>query len=161
LRDPFLLDVALQAGQLVVPQWVMLPVHIGRIEIHNCQRPVDGVCLGQLRMHGQNGTIMPCSATVVDLEGRTLIRLEDYQLKVLGRKMTNPTADELAHPEERDERILVGQAAHWANVFGVRAPQLALSRIADLSGMPREERRRLETPLVSRALETIQRGGKQ
>jgi enediyne polyketide synthase len=155
LCDPFLFDVALQAGQLVVPQWVMLPVHIGLLEIHMGAGRPDGLCRGELQMHGQHGSIMPCSASIVDGQGRTLLRLVDYQLKVLGRKMSNPTANELANPSARDEQLLHAQTEHWARALGVRAPQLTLGRIANLAQMPREERHLHQKQLVNRAMSAL------
>jgi NADP-dependent 3-hydroxy acid dehydrogenase YdfG len=150
LSDPFVFDAALQAGQLVAPQWVMLPVHIGRVEIDACDRPLHGTCRGRLKMHEQKGAIMPCSATVVDGDGRVVLRLEDYQVKVLGRKMSNPTANELGNPEARDQRVLSSQTESWAQRFGVRAPAIAVARMAGVFGAAVDRQPQHEPRMASR-----------
>jgi NAD(P)-dependent dehydrogenase (short-subunit alcohol dehydrogenase family)/acyl-CoA thioesterase FadM len=152
LGDPFFRDVLLQAGQVTIPREVCLPIRIERIERYagGGEAPSRFVFAPSKVRHGQE-YVAEIFAT--DGEGRVLEKLTGYWLRILEERPNNPTAEELAHPEGRDERIL--RRALEAVLPADGLPSIQLAHLAGLHALPRPERREREQPVIEKALHEL------
>ncbi|HTU19273.1 MAG TPA: SDR family NAD(P)-dependent oxidoreductase [Gemmataceae bacterium] len=152
LGDPFFRDVMLQAGQVTIPREVCLPIRIERIErfVGSDKTPHRFVFAPFKVRHGQE-YVAEIFAT--DEEGRVLEKLTGYWLRILEERPDNPTAEELAHPEGRDEGLL--RQALEKVLPADRLPSMKLAHLPGLHALPRPERRQREQPLIEKALRNV------
>src|SRR5207248_2790712 len=87
-----------------------------------------------------------------DDQGRLTERLTGYRLRILEERPEEPTAEELAHPEGRDERLVREAVGRALEAFGRRGPALALADLPGLHALARSERHDRECGLVERAV---------
>ena len=149
LGDPFFRDVLLQAGQVTIPREVCLPIRIERIErFADSGKAAHRFVFAPFKVrHGQE-YVAEIFAT--DAEGRVLEKLTGYWLRILEERPDNPTAEELAHPEKRDEDILRRKLEKVLPAD--KLPSMKLAHLPGLHALPRPERRRLEQPIIEKAL---------
>jgi malonyl CoA-acyl carrier protein transacylase/acyl carrier protein/NADP-dependent 3-hydroxy acid dehydrogenase YdfG len=160
LGDPFFRDTLLHGAQLVVPQSLCLPVHVGTIEIQQSNDPKPAMRVVRVIHEGRTDDFENASVVAVDAQGRVLQRLEQYRLRILERLEDNPSAEGIADPGERDTDLLRHELLTRARALGVEAPEPAFAYLADLHSLSADERHELERPLFGEAVARfLQNGG--
>jgi enediyne polyketide synthase len=152
LGDPYYRDSLLQAGQLLIPQDNCLPVLIERIEIYQPDGELSDSCICITVPQGQSGKQFRNSVLVVTEDGRVVEKLSGYEARLLEHRKDNPTVEELADPERRDEGILDKKISDRAHSFGVSAPEISLAYFPEISTLSPDERHAQELPLFYQAL---------
>ena len=157
LGDPFFRDALLQAGQVVISQTRGLPRGIRCIEVFP---PADGASQTRPLVEGvlneRTRDQVLCTLTVVDGCGRVTQRLEQCLFSIVEHLPDEPTAEEIAAPDERDQRRLEEQMRAAAAALRVRAPALAVANLPGLQWLPAAERHARERPVLQRAVESFQ-----
>jgi hypothetical protein len=149
--DPFFRDALLQSVQLTIPRFSCLPVRIGALERFAAPGGGDGGArVVRTALLAREGDEFVAEVTACDETGHVLERLTGYRLRILHELPELPTAEELAQPDERDERLLRAAVATHVGVASP-LPALALAHLPGIHALPRERRRALELPLVERA----------
>ena len=155
LGDPYFRDVLLQCMQLNIPQDICLPVEIGRIDL--CQNPATGdgqrIITAILKEKVDKEYI--CEVFATDEDGTIVEHLQGYRLRILEEHPENPTATELAEPEQRDEKLLQQTLVTACNQVGVQAPTVAVAYAPGLGTQSQPERRQVEKSIVDRAIKQI------
>jgi enediyne polyketide synthase len=152
LGDPFFRDTVLHGAQLVVPQSVCLPVHLGSIEMYPTGGALPASRIVRIVNEGRVDEYENARVVVVDEHGRVVQRLERYRLRILERLEDNPTAEAIADPGERDDDLLRQELVARARRVAVRAPEPTLAYLGDLHSLSADERHELEQPLFREAL---------
>jgi hypothetical protein len=142
----------LQAGQLTIPRELCLPVRIDRIERFRGAEAGPGRRFVFAPSKVRDGREYIAEIFTTDEQGRLTERLTGYRLRILEERPQNPTAEELAHPEGRDERLVREAVGRALAVFDRRGPSLALADLPGLHALPRSERHDREGGLVERAV---------
>lgn len=158
LGDPFLLDVLLQSGQLVVPQDICLPFSIGAIELHP-ERFADDVVNGLVYEKVTDGGYINAKVAAI-VDGRVAIQLTDYRAKIIETRPNNPTAEELASPADRDKRLIDAAVADHGSALGVAVPNVTIWRTPGIHALGRKERHEREQPIFQEVIGKViaQRG---
>ena len=153
LGDPFFRDALLQAGQVVISQTRGLPRHIRCIEIFS-SREESAVRLIEGVLDERTTEKVICTLRVTDNDGRLLQRLEGCEFTILEHLPDEPTAEEIAAPDDRDQRRLEQHVQHAAAGFGVKVPALALANLPGLQRLETVDRHAREQFVLERAVET-------
>ncbi|MDZ8187165.1 MAG: SDR family NAD(P)-dependent oxidoreductase [Nostoc sp. ChiSLP02] len=152
LGDPYCRDSLLQAGQLVIPQDLCLPIRIDSIEIYQSDKDEAGSYIGVTTPQGREGQQYRSNVFLVAPDGRVIERLNSYQLRILEHRQENPTAEDLADPSQRDELILARELSNRSPLFKVVAPEISLGYLPGIHTLLPTERHQLELPLFHRAI---------
>jgi enediyne polyketide synthase len=153
LGDPFFRDSLLQAGQVVISQTRGLPRRIKRIDIFSPPRsPALRLVEGVLEERTSERVV--CTLRVVDADGRLLQQLEGCEFTILEHLPDEPTAEEIAAPDDRDQRRLEQHVKRAAAAFGVKIPSLAVANLPDLQRLDTVDRHARERFVLERAVET-------
>lgn len=152
LGDPYCRDSLLQAGQLVNPQDICLPIRIDSMEIYQSERDGSGSYIGVTTPKGREGQKYHSNVFLGAADGRVIERLNSYQLQILEHRQENPTAEDLADPSQRDEQILGRELSKRSPLFKVVAPEISLAYVPGIHTLLRTERHELELPLFHRAI---------
>ncbi|MGJ5672489.1 MAG: SDR family NAD(P)-dependent oxidoreductase [Nostochopsis sp.] len=152
LGDPYYRDSLLQAGQLLIPQDNCLPVLIERIEIYQPDDSLGDSCICVTVPQGQSGKQFRNSVLVVTEDGRVVEKLSGYEARLLEHRKDNPTVEELADPQRRDEVLLHKKISDRAHSFGVSAPEISLAYLPEISTLSPDERHAQELPSFYQAL---------
>ncbi|PMB00794.1 type I polyketide synthase [Fischerella thermalis CCMEE 5268] len=152
LGDPYYRDSLLQAGQLLIPQDNCLPVMIERIEIYQPESELSDSCICITVPQGQSGKQFRNSVVVITEDGRVVEKLSGYEARLLEHRKDNPTVEELADPQRRDEVLLHQKISDRADSFGVSAPEISLAYLPEISTLSPDERHTQELPLFYQAL---------
>ncbi len=159
LGDPFFRDALLQSGQAAMPQDVCLPIGIDSWEIypptHRGVRSLTGVAT----LNAQDEQGYTLSIAVVDGEGNLIERLTGYRLRRLEHRPDNPTAQQLAHPDQRDGEILQAKLAEISKKFGMPMPAAAVMNILGLHQREASDRHQLELPLIQTVMSKLRHRG--
>jgi len=152
LGDPYFRDVLLQSAQLIIPRDICLPVQIDKIELF---RNLDSegskrVVTVVLQNKEDNEYITEVVAT--DESGGVVERLSGYRLRIIEEHPENPTAVELANPEERDRHHLQEVLNTTFKKFGLNQPAVALGLAPNLQAKPKNQRSKQERQIIARAL---------
>ncbi|MEV0700920.1 SDR family NAD(P)-dependent oxidoreductase [Saccharopolyspora sp. NPDC050389] len=150
LGDPFLLDVLLQSGQLVVPQDICLPFSIGAIDLHP-ERFAAGVVDGLVYDKVTDGAYVDAKVAAV-VDGRVAIQLTDYRSRAIEKRPDNPTAEELANPADRDKRLIDAAAADHGSALGVAVPNVTISHTPGIHEQGRDARHERERPVFQEVI---------
>ncbi|MEH2270500.1 MAG: SDR family NAD(P)-dependent oxidoreductase [Nostoc sp.] len=152
LGDPYCRDSLLQAGQLVIPQDLCLPIRIDSLEIDQSDRDGTGSYIGVTTPQGREGQQYHSNVFLLAADGRVMERLSSYQLRILEHREENPTAEDLADPSQRDEQILYRELSNRSPLFKVVAPEISLTYLPGIHALLPTERHQLELPLFHRAI---------
>jgi len=154
LGDAFFRDMLLQSIQLTIPQHICLPIGISRIERFRPEtKRIDNgiryVLVDLQRREGRDyiGKVMAC-----DEDGNLRESISGYRVRIVKENSDNPTAAELANPEHRDEEQLKMALLYASRELDTRPVVVALGHIPNLRRVPRDQRKRLQHPVVKRAL---------
>ncbi|GAB1542179.1 hypothetical protein NUACC21_48530 [Scytonema sp. NUACC21] len=156
LGDPYCRDSLLQVGQLVIPQDICLPVHIGSIEIYQPNSDVSSY-IGVTQPQGREGKQYNNSVFATTVDGQVVERLNGYQLRILEHRKDNPTVEELADPSQRDEWILRRKLSNQAQILGVAAPEVSLTYVPGIHALSPTERHERELPLFHKTISQLLR----
>jgi enediyne polyketide synthase len=159
LGDPFFRDALLQAPQLVVPQSICLPIEIGSIEI--ATTPAAGTELGVVVYEGKHGGHEHARVVAFDADDRVRERITGFRSRIVETRDDNPTAKELADPQDRDARLVQRELAERGLTLGVRTPEVALAHMRGLHALSADERRVLELPLFEDAVGRLLQNGNE
>jgi enediyne polyketide synthase len=152
LGDPYCRDSLLQAGQLVVPQDLCLPIHIDSLEIYQSDGDKTGSYIGVTMPQGREGQKYHSNVFLLAPDGRVMERLNSYQLQILEHRQENPTAEDLADPSQRDEQILRRELSNRSLLFKVVTPEISLAYLPGIHALLPTERHQLELPIFHRAI---------
>ena len=152
LGDPFFRDVLLQAGQLTIPREICLPVRIGRIERFKAGPGEAGRRIVFAPFKVREGREYVAEIFATDESGRVLERLTGYRLRILEERPEDPSAEDLADPEGRDERIVREAIASALAEHGLTGPSVALADLPGLRSGPAADRHAREQPAVERSI---------
>ena len=159
LGDAYFRDSLLQSVQLLEPQMIALPVHIESIQRHRLADRGAELLTAVAVNRGQVDGKQICSVVVVDREGRVVERLEGYTLGIVENRPENPTAEELADPSRRDERILRENLDELSEAFGLQAPESHVAHMPDLHSLPKHERHVRELPGLAKVAQAAMGNG--
>jgi len=152
LGDPYYRDSLLQSGQLLIPQDNCLPVRIDRIEIYQPDSEVSDSCIGIVLPETQEGKQFRSTVVVLTHDGRVVEKLSGYETRLLEHHVDNPTVEELAAPQARDEAIIRKKVSDGALCFGITAPEISVAYIPNIGIRTPAERHVEELPLFHQTL---------
>ncbi|MEJ2039583.1 MAG: SDR family NAD(P)-dependent oxidoreductase, partial [Desulfosarcinaceae bacterium] len=153
LPDPFFSDALLQGVALLVPQDPCLPVAIDRLDFYGPAPRDTGLLRVQVTLMACRDKTFHAAVRALDSQGRTLMGLEGYCLKILRHVDAYPTLAELKSPARRDLRQLDQASARAAQRFGVELPVIGLDYLPGIHQKALEQRHGLEKPLIDATLE--------
>jgi enediyne polyketide synthase len=157
LGDPFFRDALLQAGQVVIAQDRGLPRSIAQLEIFPGSADLNGPLLVEGILSQRTDQLVECTITAVDAAGRVMQRLERCRFSILEHLTNEPTAEEIAAPDQRDERRTKDQLRAAAAALRVRTPALAITNLPGVQSLPAAERHAREQSVLGRAIADWQR----
>lgn len=154
LGDPYFRDVLLQSVQLTIPQDICLPVHINKIEFFQNPSSDAGSRVVTVFLQKREGREYISEVVGTDEQGYVVERMTGYRLHILEEHPENPTAAELAFPEERDRSILHEVLTTTFKGFGLDQPAVALGYAPNLQAKSKKQRLQQELPIITSALRT-------
>ncbi len=152
LGDPYFRDVLLQSVQLTIPKHICLPVQIDQIKLWenpNLDQSSRLVIVDLQKLEGQEYL---SQVVATNEQGDVLEKITGYRLRILEEHLENPTAVELANPETRDELKLQKVLHDSFKKLSVNPPAIALGYAPNLQGKSKQQRRKQERPIITRAL---------
>lgn len=152
LGDAYFRDVLLQCMQVNIPQDICLPVQIDRIDLNYNPSLEAGERTLQAILHKLEGKEYLCEVIATDAEGIVRERISGYHLRILEEHPENPSAAEMAAPEERDRSTLKELVAEACNKLSLVPSSLELGYIPGLGSQEQKQRRKQERPLITSAL---------
>jgi len=152
LGDPYFRDVLLQSVQLTIPRDICLPVQIDKIELFRNPDSDVGKRVVTVVLQNKEDNEYISEVVATDEEGYVVERLSGYRLRILEEHPENPTAIELANPEERDRNHLQEVLNTTFKKFGLNQPAVALGLAPNLQAKPKNQRSKQERPIIARAL---------
>ena len=150
LGDAYFRDSLLQSVQLIVPQKIALPVHIDSLQSRGLTQRRSGRLRAVAVNNGETDGKQTFTVFAVDTEGHVAERLDGYTLGIVEHRPDHPTAEELANPGPRDERILRERLAALAEAFDLAVPELSAVHTPGLHGLPKPLRHERELPVLAR-----------
>lgn len=154
LGDPYFRDVLLQSVQLTIPRDICLPVHIDKIELFQNPSPGEDSRVVTVFLQKREGREYISEVVATDEQGYMVERVTGYRLRILEEHLENPTAVELAFPEDRDRNHLKQVLNISFQEFGLQQPAVALGYVPNLQAQSRKQRRQQEQPIIAHALRT-------
>lgn len=150
IGDPFFIDSLFQSMQLIVAQDSCIPRGIETIEL----QVIGG--------REQRDCLISSSIRKIDDEfyrgdsyagiGRIFLRMGNCRLKILGTNPNNPTANDLADPSARDQKIIEETVSKIAEEFNLKAPVIRCMFLPELEDLGKDERHRVELPVMRETL---------
>lgn len=154
LGDAYFRDVLLQCMQVNIPQDICLPVQIDCIDFNYDPSLEQGARTLQAILHKLEGKEYLCEVIATDAEGIIRERIKGYHLRILEAHPENPTAEELANPEQRDRALLQSAVAQACETLSLTPTSLELGYLPGLGSQAQKQRRQQERPLIASALAT-------
>lgn len=141
LGDPYVRDVILQSGQLLIPQHLCLPIGIDKVSIRarDTQRTFQLVT----RLHGRTGRDVTASCVLHDDDGRVVERLDGYRVRILETKPQNPDVSDLKQLSVWDDGRLAAALKTAFASAELSTVHATLARIDGLHDLARAKRREL------------------
>ncbi len=153
LGDPYYRDSLLHSVQPIVPGDLCLPLSIDRIEIHLTGEQVETYCIGIAIREQTENDQHDTTVMVINRNGQIIEKLSGYQIKIMEHCADNPTAEELADPETRDQKILYQELNERANALGIPMPQATMTYVS--GHLSTEEKQELFSHTVHQLLKKI------
>ncbi|MEJ2324592.1 MAG: SDR family NAD(P)-dependent oxidoreductase [Nitrospirota bacterium] len=149
-NDPFFRDTLLQAGQLLVPDVVALPVEIEEWEMLLRRRKAGTLCV-VTEMLQRGKEIILTDVTAVDEDGIVIERLRGYKTKIIEELKDAPLPADLRNPDEWDAaRINLTLRSLCARTDTLR-PVVSVANRSGLHEMSTAHRHDIEEELFRRA----------
>jgi NAD(P)-dependent dehydrogenase (short-subunit alcohol dehydrogenase family)/acyl-CoA thioesterase FadM/3-hydroxymyristoyl/3-hydroxydecanoyl-(acyl carrier protein) dehydratase len=152
LGDPFFRDSLLQSGQILIPTVSCLPVFIEKLDIYPAAEVLEETLTGAVRLDWRKKQEIQHSVEVTDDKGNIRETLNGYTLHILKRLETNPYPEDLINPEKRDNFHLQQTMNSMAEVLGVVVPSLQIVYLPGLHELSRDNRQKLELPLIHKVV---------
>ena len=141
LGDPFLRDSGIQAGQLVIPKEISLPIEIKSMEINE-------LCTSQYFVHFKKTysekDIMLSEIHVIDNEGNILEKYGGCKSQITSRRGENPAVEQLKDIQGLYSHILQSHIETFRDCIKTHESELKIFRVPNVSLLEKEERHRLE-----------------
>ncbi|NEN89391.1 MAG: SDR family NAD(P)-dependent oxidoreductase [Okeania sp. SIO3H1] len=155
LGDPYLRDVLLQSLQLNIFPYICLPISIGKIEFfqHSHFQEDDRIVNASVLSIEQEGKEYIGEVFVSDQQGNILEKLTDYRVRIMEENLSNPTAEELANPGQRDAKTLQDKLKAAFEALELKQPGVALGYAPNLQVLPKQQRRQQEKPIIAKAIQ--------
>ncbi|MEJ2102606.1 MAG: SDR family oxidoreductase [Desulfobacterales bacterium] len=155
LGDPFMRDAILQSAALLIPQDTSLPISIRRWDIYPQPTSMqkDNSIYIQTLFEGKGEDDVHTSVKTFDCNGTLIESLKGYRLRKLQHHQEYPTVSDLVCPDDRDTRELNACLSLLAGKFRVKVPEVCVSYLANLHGLPKDQRRELEIPLIRKVVQ--------
>ncbi|MDJ0697855.1 MAG: SDR family NAD(P)-dependent oxidoreductase [Mastigocoleus sp. MO_167.B18] len=155
LGDPYYRDSLLQSIQPMVPQDLGLPIGIKGIQIYQIDTNGADSCIGVAQGETRKGKQYNTNVFSVDEQGRVIEKLEGYQLQMIDHRPDHPTAEELANPGVRNEKLLYRELVQRAAALNVTVPQISLMEMPGMHNLSAEERHQQELPIFSQTVDKV------
>lgn len=152
LGDAYFRDVLLQCMQVNIPQDICLPVQIDCIDLNYDPSLEAGERTLQAILHKLEGKEYLCEVIATDAEGIVRERIRGYHLRILEEHPENPSAAEMASPEERDRSLVKEAVDRACEKLSLIPSSLELGYIPGLGSQSQKQRRQQERPLIASAL---------
>jgi acyl transferase domain-containing protein/NAD(P)-dependent dehydrogenase (short-subunit alcohol dehydrogenase family)/acyl carrier protein len=152
LGDPFFRDSLMQAGQIVISQDRGLPRSIGCIEIYPSNGNPVALPIVEGVLNERTKEFVDCTLTVVDQSGRVLQRLVNCRFSIIEHLSDEPTAEEIAMPDDRDQRLLMERLQKLSTAFKVKLPAVAIANLPGVQELPPVDRHAREQFVLERAM---------
>ncbi len=156
LGDPFFRDSLLQSALLLVPEKTCLPVYIKQLDIYPAfaqnpgKSPVS--ILSAVDLTQQTIQDIEYKVMAVDQNDNLIEELTGYTLRILKDNIDNPTAAELACPDERDNNLVNKILGNFCDSFGLETPAICLKYIPGIHALSKNARHQKELPLIQETL---------
>ncbi len=152
IGDPFLLDSALQAMQLIIPQDLSLPKKIAEIDIVSLNQIKENneyiISLKMFKVSNEQGI----GDAEVFSGDRLFFRIKDCDLKILQTIPERPSAYDLVNPTSRDQRIIENKLSELTQEISFEVPVIRCLYDNRLVDAKKEFRHKIETPLIKEAV---------
>jgi hypothetical protein len=126
--------VLLQSAQLLSPGAIGLPTHIRSLQRYavsiSDHHPVFGVTTGAFAVPDRTYRV---SVTSVAADGTVIEELDDYSGVVLDIRNDRPSAEDLAAPDARDQRLLADALRRHGPALNVIVPPAGIAWMPGLS----------------------------
>ncbi len=153
LEDPYFVDSLLQAGQIVLSQDRGLPCGIRSFEIYprNSRHTKLPLVVGVLNERDQS--FVDCNITATDNQGRVLLKMENCKFSIIEHDYSEPTAEEIAAPDERDRHLLETKLSRLSSLMGISVPSVTLANLPGLHDLPAADRHSREEDVIQQAVQ--------
>jgi acyl-CoA thioesterase FadM len=152
LPDPFFSDALLQSAAVLVPQDPCLPITIDRLDFYTPAHEVTGLFKVQVTLLECRDKTFHTAVQALDENGRRLMGLEGYCLKILKHVDSYPTLADLKNPVNRDRRLLKQILTRTAQQLGVDLPEVEIDYLPGIHLETKKKRCELESPLIKATL---------
>ena len=137
----------------MVPQDLGLPIGIKGIHIYQIDSNGADSCIGVAQGENRKGKQYDTNVFSVDEQGRVIEKLEGYQLQMIDHRPDHPTAEELANPGDRNEKLLQQELVERAAALNVIVPQISLVEMPGMHNLSAKERHQRELPIFSETVD--------
>ncbi|MCD6185421.1 MAG: SDR family NAD(P)-dependent oxidoreductase [Deltaproteobacteria bacterium] len=156
LGDPFFRDSLLQSALLLVPEKRCLPVYIKQLEIYplpvkNLEKSSISI-LAAVDLTQHKMQVIEYNVMAVDQNGALVEKLTGYTLRILKDNIDNPTAAELACPDDRDNNMVNKVLGGFCDSLELERPAICLKYIPGIHALSKNERHQKELPLIQKTL---------
>lgn len=148
LGDAYFRDSMLQSVQLPVSRDICLPVSIYSVERFGDRSDVDGLLTLVTVVDKKTENSIYSTISAFNQDGKLIERVKG-KFHILEHHEEYPTPEEIAEPGDRDETILRSELQRRAKELALAAPELHVAHMPGLHQRTKEERRRLEAPILS------------
>ena len=155
LGDPFLRDALLQAGQIAVPQDLALPRRIESIERFPVTLDTDERLWIRITIERRTAEDISGTVTLFNKNGELVERMKGYLAKFMEHREDYPTAEEMAHPGQRDESIIQKEIKQRALSIDFIPPEIGSCFIPCLKQLNKRERRKQESLLLQETVRPL------
>ncbi|MBI3601474.1 MAG: SDR family NAD(P)-dependent oxidoreductase [Candidatus Omnitrophica bacterium] len=150
IGEPFFIDSLFQSMQLIIPQDISLPRDIEKIELtpmenHSHSKSAQSAIKRIDSEHYRGDAEIS--------QGKFLLRIRNCRLKVLNTILSNPSANDLVNPAQRDQKIIEDKLAELFNDLGFVPPKIKCLYDGRLEGSLKELRHKIELPLIKAVVE--------
>jgi len=151
LGDPYFRDSILQTGQVVAGRDKALPKSIDRIDIFSVE-PKDDEAIIIAELIERTDEHWLSNFTVTDRSGLMMERLRSCEFSILETLADQPTCEEMASPDPRDNQLLQKYISQSAQQFGLTVPVARIFNRPALHQLTRPERRKQIKPILEQAI---------
>ena len=155
LGDPFLRDALLQVGQIAVPKDLALPRKIESIERFPVTLDTDERLWIRITIERRTAEDISGTVTLFNKKGQLVERMKGYFAKFMEHREDYPTAEEMAHPGQRDEWIMQKEIKQRALSIDFIPPEIGSCFIPCLKQVNKRERRKQELLLLQETVRSL------
>lgn len=152
LDDPYFRDTILQTGQVIAGRDKALPRRIDRIDIYPVEiTDKNAVIIGELIERTDEYWLS--IFTVMDKNsGLMRAKMHGCKFTILETRADEPTCDEMAAPDQRDNEILKLKMGQLARELNISLPAAKLFNLPGMHELKKPERRKYLAPVLDQIL---------